>query len=72
MEELITHQKEGWIVPVYDEEAMAAQISEFSQLDSEYIKNIKKEARRKVDRQHNEGKMVEDILELYKLIINND
>jgi len=72
MEELITHQKEGWIVPVYDEEAMAAQISEFSQLDSEYIKKIKKEARRKVDRQHNEGKMVEDILELYKLIINND
>jgi colanic acid/amylovoran biosynthesis glycosyltransferase len=71
-EELISHQKEGWIVPVYDEEAMAAQISEFSQLDSEYIKKIKKEARRKVDRQHNEGKMVEDILELYKLIINND
>jgi colanic acid/amylovoran biosynthesis glycosyltransferase len=72
MEELITHQKEGWVLPVYDYKAMAAQILEFSQLDSEYIKNIKKEARRKVDRQHNEGKMVEDILELYKLIINND
>jgi colanic acid/amylovoran biosynthesis glycosyltransferase len=68
MEELITHQKEGWIVPVYDEEAMAAQISEFIQMDSEYIKKIKKEARRKVERQHNEGKMVEDMMSLYKSV----
>jgi colanic acid/amylovoran biosynthesis glycosyltransferase len=68
MEELITHQKEGWIVPVYDEEAMAAQISEFSQLDSEYIKKIKKEARRKVQRQHNEDKMIEDMMSLYKSV----
>ncbi|TXE21541.1 glycosyltransferase family 4 protein [Psychroflexus gondwanensis] len=72
MEELIRHQKEGWIVPVYNYKAMAAQILEFSQLNSEYIKKIKKEARRKVERQHNEDKMVEDILGLYKLIINND
>jgi colanic acid/amylovoran biosynthesis glycosyltransferase len=68
MEELITHQKEGWIVPVYDYKAMAAQISEFSQLDSEYIKIIKKEARRKVEQQHNEGKMIEDMIQLYTKI----
>jgi Asp-tRNA(Asn)/Glu-tRNA(Gln) amidotransferase C subunit len=51
---------------------LAAQISGFSQLDSEYIKKIKHAARLKVERQHNEVKMLEDILELYKFIINND
>jgi colanic acid/amylovoran biosynthesis glycosyltransferase len=68
MVELITNQKEGWIVPVYDEEAMAAQILEFSQLDSEYIKKIKHAARLKVERQHNEVKMVEDMMSLYKSV----
>jgi colanic acid/amylovoran biosynthesis glycosyltransferase len=70
MEELITHQKEGWIVPVYDDNAIAAQILEFSQLDSEYIKKIKKEGRRKVERQHTEGKMVEDMIQLYSKILS--
>jgi colanic acid/amylovoran biosynthesis glycosyltransferase len=68
MKELIGHQKEGWIVPVYDEEAMAAQILEFNQLDSEYIKNIKKVARRKVERQHNENKIINDMIKLYKSV----
>jgi colanic acid/amylovoran biosynthesis glycosyltransferase len=66
MEELISHQKEGWIVSVYDEEAMAAQILEFSQLDLEYIKTIKYAARLKVEQQHNEGKMIEDMMKFYK------
>jgi colanic acid/amylovoran biosynthesis glycosyltransferase len=69
MEELISHQKEGWIVPVYDEEAMARQILEFSQLDSEYIKNIKHAARFKIEQQHTESKMIEDMIQLYKSII---
>jgi len=70
MEELISHQKEGWIVPVYDYKAMAAQILEFSQLDSEYIKTIKYAARLKVERQHNEGKMIEDMIQLYSKILS--
>jgi colanic acid/amylovoran biosynthesis glycosyltransferase len=68
MEELISHQKEGWIVPVYDSKAMAAQILEFSQLDSEYIKTIKYAARLKVEQQHNKGKMIEDMIKLYSKI----
>jgi colanic acid/amylovoran biosynthesis glycosyltransferase len=68
MEELISHQKEGWIVPVYDYKAMAAQILEFSQLDSEYIKTIKYAARLKVEQQHNKGKMIEDMIKLYSKI----
>jgi len=70
MEELITHQKEGWIVPVYDEEAMAAQILEFSLLDLEYIKNIKHAARLKIEQQHTESKMIEDMIQLYSKILS--
>jgi colanic acid/amylovoran biosynthesis glycosyltransferase len=68
MEELITHQKEGWIVPVYDDNAMAAQILEFSQLDSEYIQSIKHAARLKVEQQHTEMKMVEGMMRLYNRV----
>jgi colanic acid/amylovoran biosynthesis glycosyltransferase len=68
MEELITHQKEGWIVPVYDEEAMARQILEFSLLDLEYIKNIKHAALLKIEQQHTESKMIEDMMSLYKSV----
>jgi colanic acid/amylovoran biosynthesis glycosyltransferase len=69
MEELISHQKEGWIVPVHDEEAMAAQILEFSQLDSEYIQSIKDAARLKVEQQHTEMKMVEGMMGLYHRVV---
>jgi colanic acid/amylovoran biosynthesis glycosyltransferase len=70
MEELISHQKEGWIVPVYDYKAMAAQIIEFSKLDSEYIQSIKHAARLQVDQQHTEMKMVEGMMELYNRVVN--
>jgi colanic acid/amylovoran biosynthesis glycosyltransferase len=69
MEELITHDKEGWIVPVYDGKALARQILEFSQLDSEYIKNIKHTARLKVEQQHTEMKMVEGMMRLYNRVV---
>jgi colanic acid/amylovoran biosynthesis glycosyltransferase len=69
MEELIRHQKEGWIVPVYEEEALAAQILEFSQLDSEYIQSIKHAARLKVEQQHTEMKMVEGMMGLYNRVV---
>jgi colanic acid/amylovoran biosynthesis glycosyltransferase len=68
MEELIRHQKEGWIVPVYNYKAMAAKILEFSQLDSEYIKNIKHAALLKIEQQHTESKMIEDMIQLYSKI----
>jgi colanic acid/amylovoran biosynthesis glycosyltransferase len=69
MEELISHQKEGWIVPVYDSKAMAEQIIEFSQLDSEYIQSIKHAARLKVEQQHTEMKMVEGMMGLYHRVV---
>jgi colanic acid/amylovoran biosynthesis glycosyltransferase len=69
MEELIIHDKEGWIVPVYDSKAMAEQIIVFSQLDSEYIQSIKHAARLKVEQQHTEMKMVEGMMGLYNRVI---
>jgi colanic acid/amylovoran biosynthesis glycosyltransferase len=69
MEELISHQKEGWIVPVYDSKAMAEHIIVFSQLDSEYIQSIKHTARLKVEQQHTEMKMVEGMMRLYNRVV---
>jgi colanic acid/amylovoran biosynthesis glycosyltransferase len=69
MKELIGHQKEGWIVPVYDYKAMAAQILEFCQLDSEYIQSIKHAARLKIEQQHTEMKMVEGMMRLYNRVV---
>jgi colanic acid/amylovoran biosynthesis glycosyltransferase len=70
MEELITHKKEGWIVPVYDSKAMAEHIIVFSQLDSEYIQSIKHAARLKVEQQHNQSKMTKDMIKLYSKILS--
>jgi colanic acid/amylovoran biosynthesis glycosyltransferase len=69
MEELIIHDKEGWIVPVYDYKVMAAQVLEFSQLDSEYIQSIKHAARLKVEQEHTEMKMVEGMMGLYHRVV---
>jgi colanic acid/amylovoran biosynthesis glycosyltransferase len=69
MEELITYDKEGWIVPVYDSKAMAEHIIVFSQLDSEYIQSIKHAARLKVEQQHTEMKMVEGMMRLYHRVV---
>jgi colanic acid/amylovoran biosynthesis glycosyltransferase len=69
MEELITYDKEGWIVPVYDSKAMAAQILEFSQMESCEISKIKKQARLKVEQQHTEEQMVEGMVRLYSRVV---
>ena len=66
MEELITHGKEGWIVPVRDSEAMAEQIIHFITLSGEKIKPVKTAARQKVVQQHTEEEMIKCMLNLYK------
>jgi len=69
MQELITHEKEGWIVPNRDVEAMAEQILKFSKLEDDEKKRIKSAAREKVEAQHNEEQMVEGMLRLYNSIV---
>ena len=65
MQELITHKKEGWIVPIRNSEAIANQIEEFSTTNIEELKAIKFAARKKVEVQHSEELMVQGMMELY-------
>ncbi|MBZ9652106.1 glycosyltransferase family 4 protein [Psychroflexus montanilacus] len=66
MQELINHGKIGWIVPARDEEAIAQQILNFTELQGSDIKSLKLAARLKVEKQHNEDKMIKDMMRLYK------
>jgi len=65
MEELITHEKEGWIVPTRDPKALAEQIKNYTFIYENEIEIICAAARKKVEIQHTEDKMVEDMLHLY-------
>jgi colanic acid/amylovoran biosynthesis glycosyltransferase len=69
MEELITHGKEGWIVPVYDIEGLAKQIIECSRLPQNEIVDVINCARAKVERQHNEEQMITGMLKLYHQVL---
>jgi len=68
MSELITHGKEGWIVPVRDAEAMAEQIINFTNLELDEIRRIKMASRQKVEQQHNEDRMIKGMIELYNSV----
>lgn len=68
MQELITHHKEGWIVPTYDIDAIADQLFYFSQLAENKIREVKKAARKKIEKQHNEEQMVNGMLDLYNQV----
>ncbi|MGB5982870.1 MAG: glycosyltransferase family 4 protein [Nonlabens sp.] len=72
MEELITHNETGWIVPVYEEEALAHQILEFTRLSNHDVLNVVNFARAKVEKQHSEEQMVEGMLELYQKVQSVD
>lgn len=65
MEELITQNKNGFIVPKRNPKKIAEKIIEFSKMDSKEIEKIKYSARKKVEEQHNQSKMISDMEELY-------
>lgn len=66
MEELITHDKEGWIVPTRDPQALAEAVKNFISLDKICLNEVTTAARLKVEQQHNENKMIKDMICLYK------
>ena len=68
MEELIEHNKEGWIVPKRKPKAMAEAIVNFITLNEKEIEEIKRNARKKVENQHSEEKMISDMEDLYKKV----
>jgi glycosyltransferase involved in cell wall biosynthesis len=68
MRELITHEKEGWVVPIRNPKAIAEQIENFTKKNFEEIIAVKLAARKKVEVQHSESKMVEEMLALYVMV----
>ncbi len=69
MEELITHNQEGWIVPTRDEKALAAAVQNFIVLKETEIKAVIQVTREKVEKQHQEAKMVSDMIKLYEAVM---
>ena len=68
MEELIESGKEGWIVPIYSIDAMTEAVYAFAKATPDKIAQITRSARSKVERQHNEEKMVNDMNLLYQKV----
>lgn len=69
MEELITHGKEGWIVPTRDPLALAKQIEAFTKLYEKEIEPIRQAARLKVKIYFNESQMVAGMEKLYQTVL---
>ncbi|WP_298533194.1 glycosyltransferase family 4 protein [uncultured Algibacter sp.] len=72
MPELIAHNKDGWVVPKRSPEALAEAIMDFSKTPDDKLENMCQQARKKVERQFTEDKMVQDMERLYKACINED
>ncbi len=69
VEELIDHNKEGWVVPTRNPEALAAQIETFSSLPDHSIETVRKAARAKVEKQHSYQQMLKGMEKLYNKVI---
>jgi colanic acid/amylovoran biosynthesis glycosyltransferase len=69
MKELITHGIEGWTVPLRDSEVITQTILDFLKLPLNEIEVVRIAARKKIESQHSEQKMVTDMLQLYEKTI---
>ena len=71
MEEVIENGKNGFIVPIRDSGKMANSIIEISNLNQEEKNNIIEKAKETIEKQHSEVKMIEEMYDLYKSVINS-
>ncbi len=69
VEELIDNNKEGWVVPSRNPEALAAQIEKFSSLPDHSIETVRRAARSKVEKQHSYEQMLKGMESLYRKTI---
>lgn len=69
--ELITNDREGWLVAIRDTREMAEAIEVFTSLAMEKIFEVRLAAREKVEQQHNEEQMVRGMEELYYKVLKN-
>ena len=65
MTEVLENKKEGWIVPSRNPKALADAMLKFVNLPKSAIINTRIAARQKVEKQHSESKMVNDMEDLY-------
>ncbi len=71
MNEVIFDDKNGFIVPVRNSEAMALALEKVAQLYLEDYQKITKNARKTIEQQHNSEKMIKDMLALYQNTLNS-
>ena len=70
MDEVLTNNENGFIVPIRDAEAMAEALHTVSDLSLENYNKITKAARAFIEKQHSHKKMIQEMNELYKQVIN--
>lgn len=68
--ELITNDKDGWLVPTRNPQALAGAIEDFLGLSLNKIEEVRLKARKKVEQQHNEEQMVKGMEELYYEVLS--
>jgi glycosyltransferase involved in cell wall biosynthesis len=68
--ELITNDKEGWLVPTRNPQALAGAIEDFLGLSVNKIEEVRLAARKKVEQQHSEEQMVKGMEELYYEVVS--
>ncbi|MCC1484891.1 glycosyltransferase family 4 protein [Winogradskyella immobilis] len=71
MNEVITNEENGFLVPPRDINAMANCIMEVKNLSESDYNTIIKKARLKIEQNHSHEKMVSGMLNLYKTVLNN-
>ncbi|MBB05354.1 MAG: colanic acid biosynthesis protein [Pseudooceanicola sp.] len=68
--ELITKDKEGWLVPTRNPQALAGAIEAFLGLSLNKVEEVRLAARKKVEQQHNEEQMVKGMEDLYYEVLS--
>lgn len=69
MAEVIAHRHNGWLVPVRQSEAMAEAIREMMELSREEKQQLIEAARKTVAVQHSKERMLQDMDDLYQMVV---
>ena len=71
MSEVITDNKNGFLVPSRDSEAIANALKKVSEINVETYKNLTKTARNTIEAKHNHENMILEMKDLYQAVLNN-
>lgn len=72
VEELIIHEKEGWVVPMRDPETMAEELEKFYNLPPDRINSIRLAGKKKIEKQHQKYQMISGMEKLYERVLEKD